>query len=149
MNTTLLQILMVSAAVNRVSNNILKTDQQPTVNLLPQKDLIKCEPIYVCYNTSEADLAKAKDQNIARFKTPCQKVTEFGIHPDFIPDCHSRSLYIYIFIYGPFDHEKKADTQAWLLLNEYHTEIEWKSPVDGPCLEIQKYIKIASIIKIS
>jgi len=94
MNNTLLRILMVSAAVKNISNNILRSSQEPAVNLLLQKDLIKCDPIYVCYNTSEADLQKAKDQNISRFKNPCQKITEFGIHPDFVPDCRSRSIYI-------------------------------------------------------
>jgi len=90
MNSTLLQILMVSAAVKNISNNILKTSKESS-EFKPQKTLIKCNPIYLCYETEDVDLPKAKNINISIFKRPCQAITGFNIHPDFTPDCHKKA----------------------------------------------------------
>ncbi len=93
MNSTLLQILMVSAAVKNISNNILKTSKESS-EFKPQKTLIKCNPIYLCYETEDVDLPKAKNINMSIFKRPCQAITGFNIHPDFTPDCHKKAIHI-------------------------------------------------------
>jgi len=130
---------MVSAVIKNISNNILKVGKEAD-EFKSQNSIIKCSPIYLCYETEQQDLLKAKNANISIFKAPCQSITGFNIHPDFTPDCYKKALHIEFYMYSPFDYEKPIKTYGWLVSGEFSNEIKDEDPGDGPCVEINKYL---------
>jgi len=112
----------------------------------PEKALIKCNPIYLCFETDSQDLEKSLKANITNFKKPCQAITGFNIHPEFTPDCHKKSLHIEFFMYSPYD-QQHVEAYGWLISKEFSTEIKDKDPGDGPCVEFKKYYFCIKAIK--